>query len=981
MRKFLLCLVLFPNLAMASFDPVAGNPGFENTTTFSNWILTGIGTLTNSTANVRSGLRCAAINGLGTTYSTLHNTSLNVTVPASGTNYVTIVAWARRSTASANVKVAVDAGTALDVDGPAVPGGTVVNAAGGYVLVSHTFLAVNGTTYHPVLYAIENVTNGVAWDDVIIYTSSASALDEARPNAPNDFDLTVTGTNVQFDFAQGTDAGLNQSGIGGVLIVKSSATPLPNTAPVLNPQVYFSTDAAVGPTSIGAGFNVVYNGPALSSYTDILSTQGTYLFYMRDQAFNYTDGVSAARVFVINNTSPVTIVGPGTNVELDGLFVRSGNTLEIPAASTVTIRPLSNCQIHGEISALGNLNTQGNASRITFTNGSVFRWRNSAGLFANIATWNVGSTCWINNTTNGNLPATGLNQAFANFWWEMPLQATTGILPATFTLSGNFELRNSGTGTLALAGTNYTFSGNVQVDDDLVPAANSTFNFNGNAITQTISGIGTISPVLGTINVNTTAGGKVLQGRTLQVATAFNIASGAEFDAGSGGQVLQLSGSSNFTNNGTFTAGNGRVVFNGATAGAQSISTNIAQPFYQLEINRTAGELVVLNTAAAISHQLLLNGGLLVTNNSTLQLGASATTNAPAFGTNATSYVATCLASGAPATAGGLTIAGITAATRLYPVGNSFSSYSPANLVVSGATEDFTVRVAPGVAPGADIDFTSGLVWEVTETTAGGNQVQLNFQWNADDEGSLFSRTGCRIVKSDGTNILPLQKGNFGAAAGSNPYTKSSGTFLFTSFSPFSVSSEAILLPARFGSINARWLTTGAEIRWENNTESPGTRYRLERSADGRSFVAIGNIAGTATTVANTAYTYLDVAASRTEKQYYRLVALEGNQQFISQVVTLTSSAGSIGRQLQLVPNIITGSTLQLATIMPQATAVMLTLIDNSGKVLFNQKMVLPAGSANQSLAMGSYLPAGKYYLQLHSQEQQWQEVLPFVKQ
>jgi hypothetical protein len=993
MKRLLLLAVLSNHLAFAQYDPLQANPGFENTATFSNWVLSGTGSLTRVTngANSRSGTNYAEITSIAASpnYSTIHNTSFGITVPATGTNYVTVIAWARRS-ATGNSNVSVDVGTSADLNGPAIPGGAIVSAGGSYARVSYTFLAVNGETYHPVLYAQQNTASTVWWDDVIIYTSTQSITDIQAPAAPRAFTISaVPATSITFNFTQGPDTLANQSGIDGVLILRNSASnPLSHTAVPLLAQSFYSTNAAIGPTQPVANFFVVYNGPAISTYTDnFTGNSAVYLVYMRDKAFNYTAAggtafINQARLFVVNSaTAGFTINGTSTNTQLDGIHVAPGNTLGIVSGSTTLIKPLSNCQIDGQITATGNLNTQGIASRITFKNGAVYRWQNTSGLFSNAATWLPGSLCWINNTTNGTTPSGGLNQTFANFRWQMPLQNTTYTLPTNFSVAGNVELLNSGTGAMALVGGNHTFGGNLLIDDDVTTDVNTTVNLNGVGITQTISGVGTITPNLGTLNINTSGGGKVVQSRNLVVNTGFNIASGAEFDGGSGNHILQMNGTSNFTNNGTFTAGNGEVRFNSTTPGVQTITTNNASPFYILDLQRPAGERVVMNSDVRVTNQFLFNGGLMVTNNNLLTVVGSIT--GPTWGSLSNSYVATCLASGSPATSGGLRLNGIGGGDDIVlGIGSSFTSYTPVRLnIQSGPLDDFTVRAAPGVAPGADIDFTAGIVWNVTEATPGGNQVQLNFQWNASDEGSNFTRATSRIIKSDGTSILPFEKGNFGAAAGADPYTRTSGTFLFTSFSPFSVSSEATLLPARFTYVRAKWQGNAAVLSWENATETPGVRYQLQRSADGQNFVTIATIAGTASTLSSRQYSFTDVQAQANKDGYYRVIAQEGTALYTSQIVKLPALASLVMRRLQLVPNIITGQSLQLSSTMQTASEVQAALVDNSGRVLFRQTLQLPAGSSTQSLPLKQSLAAGTYYLQLYSPSQGWKEVLTAVKQ
>lgn len=982
--QFFLIFLSMVQLVQAQYDPLLANPGFENNATFANWVLTGSGTKTRTATRRRSGAFCGQIATLSSVnYSTLHNSSYGVTIPATGTWYVTVMGYARA--AGNTVTVGVDVGTSADPDGPATPGSPTSNVGNTSTLISYTQPATNGQTYHPVLYSRANGNTTINWDDVIIYFSTQPNTDLAAPNAPNNFTLSTSGTNVTFNFTQGADNATNRSGIAGVLILRRVVTPMDrgNVTP-LN-QTFYSTNTLIGPNT-QSSYNVIYNGPPVSTYTDNLGTNNhaTYLVYMRDSAFNYTAAGSAARLLVVNgapaNYSIATQNGSGA---VDGLFISADDTLVISSGTTITIRAGSNCQIDGGIRADGVL-TSGGASRITFRNGSTYQHNRAAtGNALVLATWQTGSQCVVTGMQAVAPSAASLGQSFSHFTWNNPLQTATATLPAAFNALGNVRIQRSGNASLAFnAGSTFQFRGNLELSDTVTFSNTGTYRFVAAGITQTLSGTLAANPPMGNLVVATTGGGQLVLARNAAAVTSFVINAGAQLNGGSGGHLLDLSGTANFTNNGNFTAGNGTVRFSSTAVTSQTISNPVTQPFFNLETNRAAGRLVVLNTSSRVTNQLLLNGGLIVTNNNVLQLANTAGTNAPAFGSNAASYVATTLSGGAPATSGGLTWLGINNTTRLYPVGNSFSSYSPANLVLTGPAEDFTVRVAPGVAPGADIDFSAGLVWNVTEASAGGNQVQLNFQWNSSDEGASFIRSTSRILKSNGVSILPFEKGNLGTAAGGNPYTRSSGAWLFTSFSPFSVSSEATLLPARFTYVQVRRQGSTGVLSWQNATETPGTKYEIQRAENGQDFSRIATVQGLATSLGSQSYSYTDTQADAGKTWYYRVVAVEGTALYNSLIVKLAAANTNNNlRRLLLQPTIITGQSLQLSSDLSSATDAQAVLVDNIGRILWRQTIQLPAGNAVQRLPLKQPLAAGVYYLQVYNVAQGWKEVLTAIKQ
>jgi len=85
-----------------------------------------------------------------------------------------------------------------------------------------------------------------------------------------------------------------------------------------------------------------------------------------------------------------------------------------------------------------------------------------------------------------------------------------------------------------------------------------------------------------------------------------------------------------------------------------------------------------------------------------------------------------------------------------FPVGHTFNSYTPVNLVNDGITDDFSVKIlsdhyadgTSGTVSTADkIDRT----WFVEEATPGGSNVTMTIQWNTAEELPGFNRALCYI--------------------------------------------------------------------------------------------------------------------------------------------------------------------------------------------------------------------------------------------
>lgn len=991
-------LVLIPLLGISQFDPLAGNPGFENNGTFANWVRTGAGTATRVTTNQRSGAACASITGLvNSGFTTLHNTSMSVTVPLTGTNYVTVVGWARAN--GNTVTVAVDAGTSTDPDGPVTPGGTTADVGTAYTRVDYTFLATNGETYHPVLYARANGNSTVRWDDVMIYTSTQPALDQAAPAAPTNFTVSTSGSNVTFTFTQGADAGANPSGIGGVVILRNTTAPMSNSNPTLGSQTYYSTNANVGPTTTGSNFNVVYSGPAIGSFTDDFTglDQAVYRIYMRDRAFNYTAAASAGRVFVVNSSTPnYNVANVNSNVALDALFVKAGNSFTISPSSTVSFRVGAASVVNGTVVMDGNLTTGGDASRLTFASGSTFRYTTPNGFAVPTATYLPGSTVWINNTTNANGPSSGLTQNFGNFRWEQTAQSAPYTLPLLFNAVGNFEVINTGTSVLQLAaGGTYNIGGNVQIDANLTAAASSILNLNGNGVVQTISGTNPATPVLGTLNIATTGGGSVVLARSLEVATAFGIAAGATLNGGTANASLTLSGAAEFINNGNYIPGNAKVVYAGNAN--RAIGGSSATTFHKLEIDNSgvptlADRFVRLQAPVTINNQLILANGGIRTNNQLLTLANGAVVTPTEAGntetdelnfinSNQTSFIALVDGAGVPVTAGGVRRLNIGPGGRTtlvpfavgydVPVSAAITNFSPVAIQqTTGTADNYTVRSItadspPGTFSASSVDYT----YDLLEDVPGGANCTVRLYWQTDMEGAVFDRTYCSVVHSNGTVVDYFSPSTPGAAtAGGSPsywYQQGNG---FTSFSPFSVTSNPNILPFVFKTVRARREVQRAHLVWEIADDREIAQYLIERQT-AAGFVQVGSMPARQASGVQ-AYSFTDVQAP-VGTAVYRIVAVGKNgQRTISPQVAI--AAGNAASQWLISPNPVQQKRLNLQLQNMPAGQYQLRIVGQQGQVHAAHWFSNQAGSNSYQWQLPATLPAGLYRVVLSSG--QWQQ-------
>jgi hypothetical protein len=134
--------------------------------------------------------------------------------------------------------------------------------------------------------------------------------------------------------------------------------------------------------------------------------------------------------------------------------------------------------------------------------------------------------------------------------------------------------------------------------------------------------------------------------------------------------------------------------------------------------------------------------------------------------------------------------------TFVFPVGNDDATYNPATIEANGGHtgDEFSVRVRDhlyldGLAETEQAtEGGADAMWDITEGTAGGSDVNITLQWTGSDELTNFpAEVG--VSRHDGSN-WDLLASNIGAPVGGDPYTRTRNNV--TSFSAFAVGGEPV---------------------------------------------------------------------------------------------------------------------------------------------------------------------------------------------
>jgi len=326
-----------------------------------------------------------------------------------------------------------------------------------------------------------------------------------------------------------------------------------------------------------------------------------------------------------------------------------------------------------------------------------------------------------------------------------------------------------------------------------------------------------------------------------------------------GAASIVIDGNGNWTNNGTVDAGTGTVHFVGNAN--QTIQGSSTTGFYNLTINKSAGDaLVAVNTG--VSNNLTMTSGDLDLQNSTVSLGGS--------GTIVSETEANRIKVGTPAS----DIGTITSTQTV----NNVSNFDPANLGVeitttanlntitivrghliqtgsfnSGGTATSGVEryyEIPGIG---QLDAGESLVLHYWDAELNGlTEAQLEgYHWVTEGSSSSW------WTPLDGTENTSSNE--FTTAA--NPYDSyftTSTWYGFTWSDKFTLGSSTTPLPVVLTNLNTKCNDNGAEIEWTTKSEINNDYFTIEKSIDGYSFKNIGEVDGAGNSNEINNYNYYD---------------------------------------------------------------------------------------------------------------------------
>lgn len=502
---------------------------------------------------------------------------------------------------------------------------------------------------------------------------------------------------------------------------------------------------------------------------------------------------------------------------------------------------------------------------------------------------------------------------------SITFSASTGILDLGSTIGHNFGTV-TGTGKIkqtATAGGAYVFPAGVFTS--FMTASNGTFEFGG-ATNGTLPSQATYNNVLLSGTATKTISADMTINGTL------TISAGVLKNTTNNKNITIKGDWTNSVGAGGFLCGTGTTTFSGSSA--QQITNAGGETFYNLTVSSTG---VTINNAVNVSGTLNLTSGNITigANDLTVTSGNAIT------GYSSNSYVVT-------NSTGTLKINNLTTA-RVFPIGKSSSSYTPATIAnVAGTADQFSVRVTNNILKQGTSGSTVttdvvGQTWFFDEAVAGGSNATITLQWNGSDELSGFDRTDCHVshyISGAWDNPSGL------VASGSDPYTVSRSGI--TSFSPFGVE-EATTHPLPiellffYANLNENKMV---DLNWATASETNNDYFTIEKTRDGVSFETVAVLYGVADSRAQKDYYQIDTNPY-SGLSYYRLKQTDFDGKYTYSALVSIENSNTENNLLNVFPNPSSNGIISITIQGNKSEQVTVRLIDLLGKVVYATRVEL----------------------------------------
>jgi hypothetical protein len=306
----------------------------------------------------------------------------------------------------------------------------------------------------------------------------------------------------------------------------------------------------------------------------------------------------------------------------------------------------------------------------------------------------------------------------------------------------------------------------------------------------------------------------------------------------------------------------------------------------------------------------------------------------------------------------------------VFPVGSATSSYTPVTITNAGITDQFSVNVKTGFdQPVPDEARAVSRQWTITESLAGGSDATLSLAWTASEQGAAFDPSApVSIIRYDGNLWENYPATVTGTGTASSPYVATASGI--TAFSLFGVINSSATLPSELISFKAVYKNNEVQISWTTANEMNTAQFRVERSADSRSFTGIG-VVNAANQTGTQRYQFTDLTPLE-RPGYYRLEMVDKDGS-VSYSLVVAVNTGAI-LSLRVYPNPVKEQ-LQVQHSATKGNGI-IEIYSAQGKMILEKRLL--ANLRHTYINLSTLLP-GTYLLRyLNGAEQ---ETVHFTKQ
>lgn len=320
---------------------------------------------------------------------------------------------------------------------------------------------------------------------------------------------------------------------------------------------------------------------------------------------------------------------------------------------------------------------------------------------------------------------------------------------------------------------------------------------------------------------------------------------------------------------------------------------------------------------------------------------------------------------------GVLMASGVTS-TYAFPVGDP-DNYLPVTVSPVSAA-DYFVSVFTGITQNGQpngILFSpaqkSGVVdavW-IVNRSANIDNTTITLNWPEGLEGVAFTNFPdgqVGVSRHDGSTWL--------TASGSGNNTTNTALSTFNAFSPFGVGQIGAALPVKLINLAAKKEQNDILLTWKVDAENNTTRYEVERSADGISFIRIAIVAANRSTQYSiTDHTPLPGTA------FYRLKMIDNNTGY-AYSNSVRINFNNTKSEINVYPNPVQNRDLKIDLINLNKGITEIELYNMEGKLVMRKSVQYDGGVQKTDITLQPNITRGAYLLLVKSGSQKFEQRL-----